>query len=167
MNVKTYYRGHYPRGYGIKCKHCGNSYEAHHGSPGDVRNPALCLEGFTISFSECGPLGYEPQNLKEWIRIAYGVRELSEQERSDRFKMEWYERQAQGEAAWGMYAAQVRTQNYRREKSELEEKVSRVSSDQERRAAEERLGGFLETTRRNAGTLYIGSGVGRSDPDDD
>ncbi len=161
MKTNSYRRGQYPRGHGIRCKHCGHSYEEHQ-KPDNVRHPTVFRKGFGASFSRCQRYGYEPGNREKWERRD---RAYEEKERRD-FEMQCYERRAQGEAAWGRYGAMMRQQSQARDRANLEQEVSRARSESERRAAEGRLGQFLRS-RQGGGMLVVGSGAGSSRIDDD
>lgn len=154
-----YQRGKYPGGHSVRCKHCGRSFEEH--SDIDLfSNAQVCRKGFPVPLIAC--TGYDPGNLKKWHRF-----ERRHQENEHwRFLESVYERRTQGEAAWGMYAAHMRVQNHNQQRAELEEKVTRAGSDSARKDAQEKLGNFLKNAQRSANTMYIGSGVGSSDPDD-
>ncbi|HUQ30039.1 MAG TPA: hypothetical protein VM103_00775 [Candidatus Paceibacterota bacterium] len=96
MQRKPYKRGEYPHGHDVLCKHCGWSWKAHQ-IPEGVPEPKLRHEGYRLSFSGCS--GYEPENLKVWRENEKAFREDAP------FRQECLERRAQGDAAWGLYAA--------------------------------------------------------------
>lgn len=72
---------------------------------------------------------------------------------------------ARREAAWGMYGAIMRQQNFDREKANLQRAVSRTSSERDRKEAQKKVDDLVNNATHST-TLYIGSGVGCSDPDD-
>ena len=151
MQTVQYKRGGYQQGHGIRCKHCGHSFDEHQ-KPENVRHPKVLRKGFRASFSRCHRYGYEPGNQKEWARRE---RAQKKRERID-FEMACYERQAQGRAAWGQYAAHVQQTNYTRELRELENGAARGSGGREGKEAKDRLANFLENGRKRGTTFYIG-----------
>ena len=151
MQIAHYKRGEYQRGHGIRCRHCGHSFDEHQ-KPESVRHPEVIRRGFRSSFSRCRRYGYEPANLKTWER-----RERTHEEKEQRdFEMQCYERQAQGRAAWGQYAAHVQHTNYHRELRGLEESVARSSGDRDGSESRERLVKLLKDRRARATVLYVG-----------
>ncbi len=79
------------------------------------------------------------------------------------FEMEQFEKQAEREAAWGMYARHVGQQNFLRERTQLQRDVATsYGSDARRKVAKEKLAEFNKRTRQSAGMLMVGSGAGKS-----
>ena len=149
MQTIEYNRGGYPWGHGIRCKHCGHSFEEHQ-KPETVRNQKVLRKRFRSTFSHCLHHGYEPANLNTW-----GRRERTRQRiERENFQMACWEKEAQSRAAWGQYAAHVGQQNYRRELTRLEERASHSGSEGQK--GKEDLSEFLENKRKSGGMLYIG-----------
>jgi hypothetical protein len=74
------------------------------------------------------------------------------------FEMEYLERRAQGDAAWGQFAAIQRGKSYAKDKQQLERAVSSASSSFERKNAEQKLAEFHRSTRTAGSFLVVGAG---------
>lgn len=151
MPETRYKRGGYPRGHSIRCKYCGHLWEEHD-APTPVRNPTKVRKSFRVSFSACMRKGYAPADVKKWKRRE---RAFQKRERED-FVMACYEQQARASSAWSAYGARVRTQNYHRTLSELQEQAAHAYGF-ERPKAEEKLGSFLKKAKGST-ILVIGGG---------
>jgi hypothetical protein len=150
----VYARGEYPAGHGVRCKYCEQSFEKHAlpVEPGARK----VRKGFRISLEACLRKGYAPRDLNKWHRF-----EKSKQKEDHwTFIRQVYERRAQGEAAWGRYAAGVRQKNYDREHRTLTDQLSRARDGSERGKAQASLDDFHKRTKSQASILYVGSGAG-------
>jgi len=129
---------------GEPCRECGRQ-QTDHDHVEHREHPNRRIKGYRCSLASCSGFASEVEPEKP----------TKEQEQRDNFYLEAMERQGKRRAAFGQYAACVRTINWRNKMRSLNEDVKNARTDDERQTAKTAKEGFLKETRHGGG-LYIG-----------